>query len=741
MLFVGKGRARRLGPSKIMKRRMVWAISFITIVCFSIVMVSLFLKQVINYDFYSLKAEAQQLGDTTITANRGTIYDKNMKSLAKSATVYNIVVSPADTPEEKKPIIAKGLSEILETEEDAISEKLAKSGSYYEVIKKKVEQDDAEKIKEFVSKNGITTLYLYEDTKRYYTYGNFAAHILGFVGSDNQGLGGLESYYDEYLTGTPGRRISARNALGNDMPYDYEKVYEPTEGYSLVLTMDEVIQHYLEKHLSVAVTEHNIQNRAVGIVMDVNTGAILAMATKNDYDPNSPFTIYDPSEEEAIAMLSGDEKSAAIQAAQQAQWRNKAVSDLYEPGSVFKVVTAAAGLEEQVVELTDKFYCSGHTSVADRRFNCHNTSGHGSQTFLQAVANSCNPIFIEVGQRLGAANFFKYFNAFGLTRTTGIDLPGEASPIYYTESQLNPVELASVSFGQSSSITAIQMITAVAAAVNGGTLYKPYLVSSILDNEGNVYKSYEPKAVRQVISEETSALVATALEETVLTGGGANAYIKGYRIGGKSGTAEKLSGDKDARVASFVAVAPADDPQIAVLIILDEPNSFSSYGGTIAAPVAAGILQDVLPYQGIERQYSEEELRNLEIKVVNVVGKTPHAAMTTLNQYGLNSTIIGSGDSVIKQIPEYGSTINRGGTVLLYTTEDSAQQTVTVPDLTGLTVTGANTRLTNMGLNIKIIAPANSQNAVAYKQSAEAGSQVAKGSVITVEFIDKSGTD
>lgn len=730
-----------MGPSKMMRRRMVWAICIITIFCFSAVLISLFWKQVVNYDFYSIKAEAQQLGDTTITANRGTIYDKNMKTLAKSATVYNVIVSPADTPENKKPIIAEGLSSILGIEKDVISDKLAKSGSYYEIIQKKVDQETAEKIKSFISENGVTTLYLYEDSKRYYTYGNFASHILGFVGSDNQGLGGLESYYDEYLTGTPGRIISAKNALGNDMPYDYEKVYDPTEGYSLVLTMDEVIQHYLEKHLAVAVTEHNIQNRAVGIVMDVNTGAILAMATKNDYDPNTPFSISDPTDAELISILSGDEKSEAISKAQQAQWRNKAISDLYEPGSVFKVVTAAAGLEEQVVALDDGFYCSGHTSVADRKFNCHKLTGHGRQSFLQAISNSCNPAFIEVGQRLGAASFFKYFNAFGLTRITGIDLPGEASPLYYKQNQLNPVELASVSFGQSSSITAIQMITAIAAAVNGGTLYKPHLVSSILDNEGNVYKSFEPKAVRQVISEETSNLVAAALEETVLSGGGANAYIKGYRIGGKSGTAEKLGGSESARVASFVAVAPADDPQIAVLIILDEPNSFSSYGGTIAAPVAAGVMQDVLPYEGIERQYSAEELKNLEIKVVNVVGKTPHAAMTTLNQYALNSSIIGSGDRVVKQVPAFGSTINRGGTVLLYTEDDDAQQMVTVPDLTGLTVAQVNTRLTNMGLNIKIIAPANSSGTVAYKQSVAPGEQVAKGTVITVEFIDRSSTD
>ncbi len=730
-----------MGPSKMMKGRMRFILVFFTALCFIVVSSVLVWEQIVQYDFYSLKAEAQQLGDTTVPANRGTIYDKNMKTLAKSATVYTIVVSPADTPDEKKPIIASGLSEILGIEEDVIMSKLSKAGSYYEVIQKKVEQETTDKIRAFVSENKITTLYLYEDTKRYYTYGNFASHILGFVGSDNQGLGGLESYYDEYLTGTPGRRISAKNALGNDMPYDYEKVYEAKQGYSLVLTVDEVIQHYLEKHLEVAVTEHNIQNRAVGIVMDVNSGAILAMATKNDYDPNDPFAIHDQEELEAIELLTGEDKSKAIAAAQQAQWRNKAVSDLYEPGSVFKIVTAAAGLEEQVVTLGDGFYCSGHTIVADRKFNCHDTSGHGSQSFIQAIANSCNPVFVEVGQRLGAHAFFKYFNAFGLTKITGIDLPGEASPIFYSENQLNPVELASVSFGQSSSITAVQMITAVSAAVNGGTLYQPYLVSSILDNDGNVYKSFEPKALRQVISEETSGKIAEALEETVLTGGGRNAYIKGYRIGGKSGTAEKLSGDKDARVASFVAVAPADDPQIAVLIILDEPQSYSQYGGTIAAPVVAGVLQDVLPYEGIERQYSEEELKNLEINVPSVVGKAPHAAQTTLNQYALNSSIIGSGDKVVKQVPPFGSTINRGGTVLLYTQEESNEQTVTVPDLTGLTVTQANTRLTNMGLNIKIVAPANATNAKAYKQSVAVGEVVPKGTVITVEFIDSTMAD
>jgi stage V sporulation protein D (sporulation-specific penicillin-binding protein) len=720
---------------------MVWAVCIVTILCFGIVSISLFKEQIIDYEFYSVKAEAQQMADTAITANRGTIYDCDMKVLAQSATVYNVIVSPADTPEDKKELISSGLSEILGIEKEVLDAKLAKEKSYYEVIQKKVDKATADKIRSYVSENKITTIYLYEDSKRYYTYGNFASHILGFTGSDNQGLDGLESYYDKVLTGTPGRIISAKNAVGNNMPYDYDQIYEPTDGYSLVLTLNEVIQHYLEKHISVAVREHNVQNRAIGLVMDVNTGAILGMATKSDYDPNDPFTIYNPDKSAEADMLSGDTETPTIAEAQQAQWRNKAISDVYEPGSVFKIVTASAGLEEQVVKLSDGFTCSGHFSVSGTRFNCHDRLGHGNQSFLQAISNSCNPVFIMVGQRLGADKFYKYFNAFGLTKKTGIDLPGEASPIYYKQNQLGPVQLASVSFGQSSAITAIQMITAVSAAVNGGTLYKPYLVSQVLDNSGNVYESFEPTALRQVISKETSALVSSALEETVLTGGGRNAYIKGYRIGGKSGTAEKLSGDKDARVASFVAVAPADDPQIAVLVILDEPKSYSSYGGTIAAPVVAGILQDILPYVGIERQYSEEELQNLEVTVTNVVGKAPHAAQTTLNQYGLNSTIIGSGETVIKQVPAGGSTINRGGNVLLYTTEDTSSHMVTVPDLTGLTATEANNRLLNSGLNIKIVAPASSTNAVAYKQSVEAGKEVVKGTVITVEFIDRSGTD
>lgn len=730
-----------MGPSKMMRKRMVWAVCIVTILCFGIVSISLFKEQIIDYDFYSVKAEAQQMADTAITANRGTIYDCDMKVLAQSATVYNVVVSPADTPEDKKEVISSGLSEILGIEKEVLDAKLAKEKSYYEVIQKKVDKVAADKIRAYVSENKITTIYLYEDSKRYYTYGNFASHILGFTGSDNQGLDGLESYYDKVLTGTPGRIISAKNAVGNNMPYDYDQIYEPTDGYSLVLTLNEVIQHYLEKHISVAVREHNVQNRAIGLVMDVNTGAILGMATKSDYDPNDPFTIYNPDKSAEADMLSGETETPTLAEAQQAQWRNKAISDVYEPGSVFKIVTASAGLEEQVVKLSDGFSCSGHFSVSGTRFNCHDTLGHGNQSFLQAISNSCNPVFIMVGQRLGADKFYKYFNAFGLTKKTGIDLPGEASPIYYKQNQLGPVQLASVSFGQSSAITAVQMITAVSAAVNGGTLYKPYLVSQVLDNSGNVYESFEPTAIRQVISKETSALISSALEETVLTGGGRNAYIKGYRIGGKSGTAEKLSGDKDARVASFVAVAPADDPQIAVLVILDEPKSYSSYGGTIAAPVVAGVLQDILPYVGIERQYSEEELQSLEVTVTNVVGKAPHAAQTTLNQYGLNSTIIGSGETVIKQVPAGGSTINRGGNVLLYTTEDTSSHMVTVPDLTGLTPTEANNRLLNAGLNIKIIAPASSTSAVAYKQSVEAGKEVVKGTVITVEFIDRSGTD
>jgi stage V sporulation protein D (sporulation-specific penicillin-binding protein) len=398
-----------MGPSKMMRKRMVWAVCIVTILCFGIVSISLFKEQIIDYEFYSVKAEAQQMADTAITANRGTIYDCDMKVLAQSATVYNVIVSPADTPEDKKELISSGLSEILGIEKEVLDAKLAKEKSYYEVIQKKVDKATADKIRSYVSENKITTIYLYEDSKRYYTYGNFASHILGFTGSDNQGLDGLESYYDKVLTGTPGRIISAKNAVGNNMPYDYDQIYEPTDGYSLVLTLNEVIQHYLEKHISVAVREHNVQNRAIGLVMDVNTGAILGMATKSDYDPNDPFTIYNPDKSAEADMLSGDTETPTIAEAQQAQWRNKAISDVYEPGSVFKIVTASAGLEEQVVKLSDGFTCSGHFSVSGTRFNCHDTLGHGNQSFLQAISNSCNPVFIMVGQRLGADKFYKYF--------------------------------------------------------------------------------------------------------------------------------------------------------------------------------------------------------------------------------------------------------------------------------------------------------------------------------------------
>ena len=584
------------GVHNAIRRRILIFVSLIVLVGFGSVICSLFNLQIIDYEEYKVRAANQQLKDVVIPANRGIIYDANMKVLAQSATVWTVAVDPSNIEEEDREPIAEGLSEILEVDKQSILDKLAKTDTAYQSIKLKVEKPVADAVRQFALEgndgDGYGGISLTQDSKRYYPYGNFLATVIGFTGTDNTGLYGLEAYYDDVLGGTPGRQVSAQTAAGGDMGYDYDSFYAPQDGDSLVLTIDEVIQHYAEKELDRAVQDYNAIERGVVIVMDVDTGGILAMATKGDFDPNDPFTIYDETKRAEVEAVvddpntEEDEHAAAVLAAQYAQWRNKAVSDLYEPGSVFKLVTASAALDSGSSSLSDSFVCTGSINVSGTIMHCANLSGHGAEDFSLALSNSCNPAFIQIGTKMGAETFFSYFNAFGLTKTTGIDLPGEAQSQYYDAEGLGPVQLASCSFGQSNKITPIQMITAVATIANGGNLVQPHLVSKILDADGNLVEDLEPETKRQVISEETSREILDIMQDTKTVG---RAYVQGYRVGGKSGTSQKLdSDDPDARIASFVGVAPCDDPEIAVLVIIDEPqNSVDGqfYGGYLAAPV------------------------------------------------------------------------------------------------------------------------------------------------------------
>ena len=737
--------------SNIIRRRLVVLVVLLILIGFGSVIANLVKIQIVDYEDYKVRAANQQLKDVVIPANRGIIYDANMKVLAQSATVWTVAVDPSSIDEEDREPIAQGLSEILEVDKQTILDKLAKTDSAYQSIKLKVEKPVADAVRQFAIEGndgkGFDGISLTQDTKRYYPYGNFLATVLGFTGTDNTGLYGLEAYYDDVLGGTPGRQLSAQTAVGGDMGYDYDSFYAPQDGNSLVLTIDEVIQHYAEKELDRAVQDYNAIERGVVIVMDVDTGAILAMATKGDFDPNDPFTIYDEAKRAEVEAVvddpntEEDEQAQAKLEAQYAQWRNKAVSDLYEPGSVFKLVTASAALDSGSSTLNDSFVCTGAIDVSGTIMHCAKLEGHGAENFALALSNSCNPAFIQIGTKMGAQTFFSYFNAFGLTTTTGIDLPGEAQSQYYDADGLGPVQLASCSFGQSNKITPIQMITAVATIANGGNLVQPHLVSKILDADGNLVEDLEPETKRQVISEETSRTILDIMQDTKTVG---RAYVQGYRVGGKSGTSQKLdSGDPDARIASFVAVAPCDDPEIAVLVIIDEPqNSVDGefFGGYLAAPVVGQIMSQALPYLGVEKIYTAEEAAEQEVAVRYVVGQEVANAQVNLTRYdGLLVDVRGTGSTVLRQFPSSG-TLPKGSTIILYTEEGLEEETVVVPDLTGRSVSSVEQTLSALGLNLRKSGNISSDNVVATAQDVTSGSTVTVGSVVTVTFHDPNAT-
>lgn len=737
------------GPTNSMRKRMTFVLFMFTIIGFLTLIVRLFNIQVIDFQKYQTAANAQQLSQTVITARRGTIYDRNLKPLAQSATVWKVTVWPAYVEnEEKAKKIAEKMVEILDVDYETVYNKCLKKTSSCEIIKSKVEKSLADKVRQFKIDSNVSAIGLEEDNKRYYPYSDFASTVLGFTGTDNQGLSGIEAYYDSILKGKSGVKLSAKNAWGTDMPVEYEKLYDAQNGNNLVLTIDEAVQHYLEKHLETAVIENQVYNRACGIVMDVETGEILAMSTKYDYDPNAPFEIKNAEAKAKLAALANDELEKQKNKELLTQWRNKAISDPYEPGSVFKIITAAAALEEKVVKETDTFFCTGSHTVSGTKIRCWKLGGHGAETFADGVKNSCNPVFMQVGARLGATKFFEYFSAFGLTEKTGIDLPGEATSIYHPLKNIGPVQLASSSFGQTFKVTPMQMITAVSAAVNGGYLVQPHIVKQILDENMDVVKTISTTVKKQVISEDVSKRISVLLEKVVTEGSGKNAYVSGYRIGGKTGTSEKIDETNEAgqvtkRIASFLGFAPADNPKIAVLVMLDDPHNMGSiYGSVIAAPVVGSIMADVLPYLGVEPQYTAEELAKLDLKVPNVVSMKPSFAQSKMYSMGLKASVIGSGETVVKQVPSAGTAIPSGGTVILYTELIDTEKMATVPDVIGNTATVANKMITNAGLNIKIVGGGiNQQGAVAVKQSITPSTKVPIGTTITVEFLNKEDNE
>ena len=572
-------------------------------ICFAGLIARLYWLQLAAGDWYTRRALGQQLRDTVVPADRGRIYSADGVLLAANSSCWTLRASPREMPADKLELAAHGLAQILELDEAALLEKFRDRASNDCLLRYRVERSMADAVRDFCEENGITGIRINQDSKRWYPQGEFLASVLGFTNVDNAGVSGLELEYNEQLTGQNGVVLTAVNAWGYTLEQSYETEQFPVEGSSLWLTIDANIQHYLENALNYAVQEHHVAARAVGIVLDVNTGAVLAMSTTPAYDPNQPRILYDEAARAAVDALSGEQRAAALQLAQQTQWRNKAVSDLYEPGSVFKLITCAAALDAGAITRNSSFYCGESISVAGTRFHCANHKRHGTQTVTQALENSCNQSFIQIGARLGKEAFCDYFAAFGLREPTGIDLPAEPKKsLYYTADRMGPVELASCAFGQSSKISYMEMAAAVCAVVNGGKLMQPYLVSDILNPDGSVLQHIDPVCRRQVIRPETSRIMRGMMEAVVLNGGGRYAQIRGYRVGGKSGTSQKLdSADEKARIASFVAVAPIDDPQFLCLVCLDEPHSWTTAGGSLSAPVCAEVLEQTLVYKGVPR--------------------------------------------------------------------------------------------------------------------------------------------
>ena len=744
-------------PGKEMVTR-IFVVMLAVIILFSgVSTVRLVNIMVVNGEKYQNEASEQQLYDSLVTAPRGEIYDRNMQVLARSTTAWTVYITPngihkIDDEADKEYVrktIAENLSQILELEYDKVYEQTGKR-SYYVIVKKKIEKSVADKVREFLSDEKYEDLELVkyvgldETTKRYYPNDSLASVVLGFVGSDDQGLSGLESYYDNELTGIAGRVVAAKSAAGTDMPLTYERVESAKKGNSLVLTIDSYIQYTAEKYLEAAIAENQIAERGAAIVMNVKTGAVLAMAVKGDFNPNDPFTLSSADQAQVAEITDEDEKEKKENELLNRQWRNKAVSDTYEPGSVFKIVTASIALEENLINESSTFYCSGSTTVAGQHYNCHKLQGHGNQTLAQSVSNSCNPAFITIGQLIGVSTFSKYFKAFGLTEKTGIDLPGEANSTYHAEDKMGPVELSSTSFGQTFNLTPMQLISAAAACVNGGYLVKPHLVEKMLDEDGKVVKTTDTGYKRQVISEKTSKTMRT-LMEFVAENGAKNALASGYRVGAKTGTSQKMSkilstGDTYLYVGSCVSVAPIDDPEVAILVILDEPKGDKYYGGVISAPVNGKIMTDILPYLGYEPTYSEEELKNLATSVPEVVGDTVDNAKAKLSSVKLRYQIKGNGEKIVKQLPEAGNRILSGGVVILYT-EDTGDQTVTVPNLVGLTANEVNTAAAQSGINIEFSGNTTSSGLKSYNQSVAAGTTVSAGTIVTVYFRDESAID
>ena len=714
---------------------------------FLVLALKLYQLQIKQHDYYQSKALDQQTRSTVVTASRGTIYDRNGNELAVSATAETVFLSPKELAEElekpetkwTKESLSAGLSQLLGVTQESILEQMERTYSQYEVVKLRVDEDTANAVRELLNDNEVHGVYLETDAKRYYPYGSLAAHVIGFVGTDNTGLYGLEAQYEEELQGQTGLVVSAKDNGGNALPYEYEQYYASHNGDDLVLTLDTNVQYYLEKYVKEMADQFEAANGATGIVMDVKTGGVLGMVSYPNYDLNNYSEVSDARLKAAI-----EDGSASLADQQLRQWRNKALNDTYEPGSTFKILTLSAALEEGVVDKTTTVNCGGSVNISGYTIHCSNKNGHGLQTLVQSVGNSCNPAFINYGLRIGNEKFYEYMRSFGLMNTTGIDLGGEAVGVFAADSSFTQLDLACYAFGQNFTVTPLTLISAQAACVNGGYLHTPYLVERITDSNGNVTYRHDSTPVRQVISEQTSATVRECLEYVVASGTGKNGQVAGYRIGGKTGTADK--GQTGDVVVSFLCFAPADDPQVIMLITMDTPSrATGTYvsGGNMVAPTASTVMAEILPYLGIEPSYSAEELLGMDTTVPNVIGSTVEQAKEKLKERALSYKIVGDGETITDQTPAGGAIIPGKSSVILYVGEEKSTDKCVVPHLIGKTPSEANTTATAAGLLIRFSGTTGSESSAirVLSQSIDEGTEVDAGTVITVQLGDTSVTD
>lgn len=765
-----------MGANQRLRRRTVWLLVIILALGFGAVITRLAYLQLVQGEELQRRAVEQQLSDTPISAKRGTIYDTNGKVLAQSASVWRVVMAPAyfDNDEQRR-FVAQRLASILDLDEAELLED-TKLNTYYVSVKRKIESEEKEEIiklqQELRDKYGKSSIIsLLDDYKRYYPYSDLASSVIGFTGLDDQGLSGVEYQYNDDLTGTPGRIVTAQNGVQTEMPFDYNQNIDAIDGNSLVLTIDETVQSIVEKYMKQGVIDNEVHERGVCIIMNVNTGEILAMATVNGFDLNNPYNITEEQQQEIDAIdneyliehdytedpstLSKKQRDALIEkakgeaesAAIAKNWRNKAVSDTYYPGSVFKMVTLSMALQEGVVDENSSFFCGGSYSIYNEEINC--TGNHGTETYQQALWNSCNPAFIQIGQLIGEENFWNYYQAFGFSEKTGIDLPGESSDQFFAyegvEDTMGPIDLAVASFGQNFAITPIQMITAACAVSNGGYLVQPHVVKQILDKDGNVVQNISTEPKRQVISESVSKEMCELLEENVINYGGKNGYVAGYRIGGKTGTSEKLvdvNGDGvDDYIASFCGIAPANNPQYACLVFFDAPLGGNYYGSAVSAPVFASIMSEVLPYLDVVAQYNDEELTKIDTTTGAYTGMSVSDATAAANADGFEVTVKGEGNTVLAQNPPTGASIPMGGTVVLYTDQASSTEKVTVPSFEGYSVAEANYIAASAGVNVSLAGQVSSSDSTASAQSIPEGTEVAPGTVVTVTFSSEGIND